>query len=90
MEKFEQDRQEKLKKLKEKGIDPYGKSCNSLKSLRSVAEDYSSDCDEENSVKVAGRISSLRPHGKAAFLDIRDWTGKIQLYVKLNNVGEDR
>lgn len=90
MEKFEQDRLEKLKKLREKGIDPYGKSCNGLKSLRSIIESYNEKGEESDNVRVAGRISSLRPHGKAAFADIRDWTGKIQLYIKLNNVGEDQ
>lgn len=90
MEKFEQDRLEKLKKLREKGIDPYGKSCNGLKSLRSIVESYNEKGEESDNVRVAGRISSLRPHGKAAFADIRDWTGKIQLYIKLNNVGEDQ
>ncbi|MEE9584128.1 MAG: lysine--tRNA ligase [Candidatus Brocadiales bacterium] len=90
MEKFEQDRLEKLKKLKEKGIDPYGKSCNGLISLRSIVETYNDKGEGEDSVRAAGRISSLRPHGKAAFADIRDWTGKIQLYIKLNSVGENR
>ncbi|MEE9514888.1 MAG: amino acid--tRNA ligase-related protein, partial [Candidatus Brocadiales bacterium] len=89
MEKFEQDRLEKLRKLREKGIDPYGKSCNGLKSLESVVEGYNNTGEGEANARAAGRISSLRPHGKAAFADIRDWTGKIQLYVKQNNVGED-
>ncbi|MEE9584028.1 MAG: amino acid--tRNA ligase-related protein, partial [Candidatus Brocadiales bacterium] len=88
MEKFEQDRLEKLRKLREKGIDPYGRSFNGLKSLQSVVESYRDEGESEDTVRVAGRISSLRPHGKAGFADIRDWTGKIQLYVKLSNIGE--
>lgn len=89
MEKFEQDRLEKLRKLREKGIDPYGSSLNGLKSLRSVVESYNNEGESKDTVRAAGRISSLRPHGKAGFADIRDWTGKIQLYIKLSNIGED-
>ncbi|MCQ4574078.1 MAG: lysine--tRNA ligase [Candidatus Brocadiales bacterium] len=89
MEKFEQDRLEKLRKLREKGIDPYGKSCNGLKSLESIVAGYNNTGEGEANARAAGRISSLRPHGKAAFADIRDWTGKVQIYIKQNNVGED-
>ncbi len=88
MEKFEQDRLEKLRKLREKGIDPYGSSLNGLKSLQSVVESYRDEGESEDTVRAAGRQSSLRPHGKAGFADIRDWTGKIQLYIKLSNMGE--
>jgi lysyl-tRNA synthetase class 2 len=88
MEKFEQDRLEKLEKLKAMGIDPYGKRYNGQASLKSIVENYHGE--EGKAVRVAGRISSLRPHGKAAFLDIRDWTGKIQLYIKQDKVGETK
>ena len=33
---------------------------------------------------------TIRPHGKASFLHIKDWTGKLQVYVKLNTVGEEK
>ncbi len=88
MEKFEQDRLEKLEKLRAMGIDPYGKRYNGQKSLASIVEDYH---DEEGKrVRAAGRISSLRPHGKASFLNIKDWTGKVQLYIKQDQVGESK
>ena len=46
---------------------------------------------EENkvNVSVAGRIMSKRMMGKAAFLDLRDKSGKLQLYVRLNEVGKE-
>ncbi len=37
---------------------------------------------------TAGRVRSRRVHGKAGFLDLEDWTGRIQVYVKIDNVGE--
>ena len=88
MEKFEQDRLEKLEKLRAMGIDPYGKRYNGQKSLVSIVEDYHGE--EGKRVRAAGRISRLRPHGKASFLDIKDWTGKVQLYIKQDEVGESK
>lgn len=45
---------------------------------------------EEKEVKLAGRLMAIRTHGKASFADLMDMSGKVQLYVKQNNVGEDR
>ncbi|MFH1228578.1 MAG: lysine--tRNA ligase [Planctomycetota bacterium] len=39
-------------------------------------------------VTVAGRLMAIRRHGKAAFLDLRDWSGKVQLYVKKDRIEE--
>jgi len=44
---------------------------------------------ENQNVKIAGRIMAIRGHGKAAFFDIQDDTGKIQVYIKKDNVSED-
>jgi lysyl-tRNA synthetase class 2 len=45
---------------------------------------------EEKEVKLAGRLMAIRTHGKASFADLMDMSGKLQLYVKQNNIGEDR
>ncbi|TDP88814.1 lysyl-tRNA synthetase class II [Halanaerobium saccharolyticum] len=45
---------------------------------------------EEKEVKLAGRLMAIRTHGKASFADLMDMTGKVQLYVKQNNIGEER
>jgi lysyl-tRNA synthetase class 2 len=45
---------------------------------------------EEKEVKLAGRLMAIRTHGKASFADLMDMSGKVQLYVKQNNIGEDR
>ncbi|HHT9119511.1 MAG TPA: lysine--tRNA ligase [Candidatus Hypogeohydataceae bacterium YC41] len=88
MEKFEQDRLEKLEKLKAMGVEPYGKRFNGQESLKSIVENYNNE--EGKHVRAAGRIATLRPHGKASFLDIKDWTGKIQLYIKKDLIGEGK
>ena len=40
-------------------------------------------------VKVAGRLLAIRGHGKTCFMDLQDKTGKIQLYVRKDELGED-
>ena len=89
MDKYEQERLDKLHKLREKGIDPYGKRYDNTQSIQSIIESF---VPEQNDIKVkaAGRISTMRPHGKTAFLDIKDWSGKIQIYIKLDNVGHEK
>ncbi len=89
MEHFEQERLDKLQKLREKGIEPYGRRYDNTQSIQSIFDSFIADRDDIK-VKAAGRISTMRPHGKTAFLDVKDWTGKIQVYIKLDKVGAEK
>lgn len=89
MEHYEQERLDKLQKMCEKGVEPYGKRYDNTQSIQSILDSFIADRDDIK-VKTAGRISTMRPHGKTAFLDIRDWTGKIQVYIKLDKVGPEK
>lgn len=89
METFEKNRVEKANKLKDKGVEPYGASYNDAMPLKEVIDSYSED-GEGKEVRCTGRIITMRPHGKAAFLHIKDWTGKLQVYVKLDRVGKEK
>jgi len=83
-----QIRRDKLKKLQEEGRDPF-----LVTRFRRTA--YSSDIRDnfevmENSdVAMAGRVMAKREMGKAIFVDIMDDKGRMQLYVKLGDVGEE-
>ena len=89
MDKYEQERLDKLQKLCEKGIEPYGKRFDNTQPINAIIEKF---IPEQNDIKVraAGRIMTMRPHGKTAFMDIRDWTGKMQVYIKLDKVGAEK
>ncbi|MDR4508774.1 MAG: lysine--tRNA ligase [Candidatus Brocadiaceae bacterium] len=89
MDKYEQERLTKLRKLQEKEVEPYGRRYDNTQSIQSILESF---VEERNDIKAkaAGRISTMRPHGKTAFVDIRDWTGKIQVYIKLDKVGQEK
>ena len=75
---------EKLKKLREMGIDPFpAKSSRNTKNI-AVAERFEEL--EGKEVGVGGGAVAVREHGKLAFIDIKDNTGKVQLYIKEQNL----
>ena len=79
-------RREKLLKLQEMGINPYPYEFNRTHSSADILTDFEKFQDKE--VAVAGRIMSNRLMGKAAFFHIQDMPGKIQIYLKKDEVGE--
>ena len=87
-------RRQKVEKLKELGIDPFGeaykRSHHSL-DIRSLVEGKTSEEVEalNLNVSIAGRIMFIRKMGKASFFSIQDLKGKMQVYISINDVGED-
>ena len=86
-------RREKLVKIKEMGLDPFGQRFDRTDYALNVREKYEKyDHDEfdnmDDTVKVAGRIMFIRKMGKASFFTIQDKTGSIQIYISINDVGE--
>ena len=57
--------------------------------LRSRHEALAAGAETGTSVAVAGRLMSLRRQGKAAFADLQDWSGRIQLFAQAATLGED-
>ncbi|WP_026021949.1 lysine--tRNA ligase [Bacillus timonensis] len=88
-------RREKLHTLREMGVDPFGKRFERTHSTRELIDLYDAFTKEqldekEISVTIAGRIMTKRGKGKAGFTHIQDLTGQIQLYVRLDAVGEEQ
>ena len=84
---------EKIKNLIKKGKQLYGRKFNRDILIGDIKEKYSnllSGQKTEDSFKIAGRVMIFRIHGKAAFCDMKDFSGKIQLYINLKSVGEER
>lgn len=80
-------REEKLNKLEEKGVKPFSNKFSISHSLSQVNQQFEEF--EGKPVKVAGRIMSVREHGKSTFMDIQDKDSKVQVYYKLNTVGQE-
>jgi len=87
-DRFQEERFEKLKKLQEKGVNPYGSRYPDAREIADVIGAFTEG--QQLPVKTAGRIVAVREHGKTAFADIKDWTGKIQVYFKKNHLGDDK
>ena len=81
-------RLEKLAQLKEEGKNPYEitkfEVTNNAKSIRDNFEAL-----ENQNVSLAGRITSWRDMGKANFIDIRDGSDRMQVYIKIDEIGEE-
>jgi lysyl-tRNA synthetase class 2 len=80
-----EQRYKNLEKLQKTGIDPFGESYAGIESIASVKNDFS----EGRKCRIAGRIMAKREHGKSAFADIKDFTGKIQVYGRKDSLGEE-
>ena len=81
---------EKLKKveeLKEMGIEPYGRKYEKINDIEEINK-YDETCGKV--FKTAGRIIAYRRMGKNGFGHIQDSTGKVQYYIKKDEVGEEQ
>ena len=86
-------RREKMEELREKGINPFAERYTRSHLSVELHEEYDSFSKEEIEekdirVSVAGRMVSKRGKGKAGFAHLKDRKGRIQLYVRQDNVGE--
>ena len=81
-------RKEKLSQLREERKKAFAEKYEVTHHAADVESNFEDLEDEE--VKLAGRLMAIRSHGKASFADLMDMSGKVQLYIKQNNVGEER
>ena len=77
-------RRKKLEDLHQHGIAAYGGAFPKDGTLRSVVEQYADD----RRVTTAGRLSAKRGHGGLSFADVRDYSGKLQICLKQERVGD--
>lgn len=86
-------RRQKVEKLKELGIDPFGQAYDRTDyslDIRNKVQGKTHDEVEQMDlhVSIAGRIMFIRKMGKASFFSIQDLKGKQQIYISINDVGE--
>jgi lysyl-tRNA synthetase class 2 len=86
------ERRRKLERLRAAGVDPYPYSFHDRVPVSQVLERHSGlSAGEEapDAYRVAGRLFARRGHGKAAFLDLEDSSGRIQLHARQDVLGTD-
>ena len=81
-------RKQKLAKLREQGVNPYGERFERTHRLGEITGQFAEL--ENQTVKIAGRLIAKRDQGKAAFANIVDQTGNLQLYTKIDLLGETK
>lgn len=81
-------RREEYQELLTRNILPFAYSFDVTAHADAVIHDFV-DGSEQNTVSIAGRITTIRRMGKASFAHIQDHTGKIQVYLKKDELGEE-
>lgn len=84
-----QVRIDKMHKMEEAGFKPFGHKFDWTHHAKDVEEDFEALSTSEKEVKLAGRVMAKRGQGKTSFIDLMDKTGRIQLYVRKDVVGEE-
>ena len=87
-------RRGKMEDLKKIGLDPFGQRFDRdsfAKDIKDKYKDVEHDAFENmnDQATIAGRIMFIRRMGKASFFTIQDKSGSIQIYISINDVGED-
>jgi lysyl-tRNA synthetase class 2 len=78
-------RRQKLETLRTRGVAPFGQSFETSGSIEEVRAKFA----EGTKLRAAGRITAHRDMGKSHFLDLRDATGRIQIYVQAKELGPE-
>ena len=84
-----QNRIDKMHKIEEHGWRPFGHRFEWTHRSADVKEQFESLAEAEAEVKLAGRVMAIRGHGKTCFMDMQDKTGRMQLYVRKDVLGEE-
>jgi lysyl-tRNA synthetase, class II len=79
-------RRQKLDALRAKDAEPFGVGFDPSGSIAEVREKF----QEGRTLRAAGRITAHRDMGKSHFLDLRDATGRIQIYIHAKEIGTEQ
>ena len=85
-------RHDKLNAFIEKGVAPFGHRYEVTHHAADIRAEFGNIAEEEEGgeVQIAGRVMAIRGHGKASFGTLSDRTGSIQIYFKLDVLGEEK
>ncbi|MEZ4812040.1 MAG: OB-fold nucleic acid binding domain-containing protein [Caldisericia bacterium] len=87
---FNESMKDKLDFLVSRGVAPYPPRVNMELSLSTdLKADFENLSENKTVVAVGGRVMAIRGHGKARFIVLRDGVGEIQIYVRVDAVGEE-
>jgi len=88
----EEDRRGKLERLRAQGVEPFPHAFPGVGPVSAVHDahaDLEAGAETDAAYRVAGRLAARRGHGKAAFLDLVDRSGRIQVHARVDVLGEE-
>jgi len=88
MEELRKIRLEKLEAIKKAFINPYPQTTKRTHLISEALDNFQKLAKLKKEIVVAGRIMALRVHGGSTFLDLRDGSGKIQVFLRKDKLGE--
>lgn len=86
MKEYRDERLKKLEEIKQLGLNPYPASTKRTAMISDIVNNFNEM--EGETVSVAGRIVGLRKFGKLAFIVLKDFSGKIQLFIQANTLSQ--
>jgi lysyl-tRNA synthetase, class II len=89
LNELEKVRLEKALRMRENGRDPYPTRTNVTTNIAEAVEAFTADESAEHVFTLGGRIRATRPMGKIIFAHIEDGFGRIQLFFRVNTLGEE-
>ena len=87
MNELMKSRREKMAAIAAKGIEPFGRKYEATHHAAEILAQFEEL--EEKTVRICGRLISVRGHGKASFANLQDMSGQIQLYFRQDVLGEE-
>jgi lysyl-tRNA synthetase class 2 len=90
LERITEQRLDSLNRIRARGIDPYPHSYHPSHTVREAIALFEQQGESSQDMSLAGRIMSKRSMGKMSFFDIRDSSGKIQLSLRYDLLGQER
>jgi len=90
LDRITEQRLDNLSRIRARGVDPYPHSYHPSHTVRGAITLFEQQREGSQDISLAGRIMSKRSIGKMSFLDIRDSSGKIQLSLRYDVLGQER
>ncbi|MGN0871530.1 MAG: lysine--tRNA ligase, partial [Victivallales bacterium] len=79
----------KVQDLATAGILPFGRRFDNVQMTADVRKNFKPEAEKQEEVTIAGRMTAFRAMGKSIFADIKDSSGRMQIYVQRDQIGED-
>ena len=89
LEQLRQTRLDKIVELRKKGFNPYPYEFEVNRHVNDLSADFKKLSDAKEIISIAGRLMSNRRMGKVAFSHIQDQSGRIQIHIRKDEVGEE-